>query len=91
MIYFIGSVAIGFIYLFLIYKLVELSMGQFERKGIKDHCLKVLPSLIVIFGTSLFLGFFLPEPLNKFTRGIRLFTYFSGTGAIFFLILFLIV
>jgi hypothetical protein len=86
----IGAI-IGFLYLYLMNKFVEITMDFFEKKGVKDHCLKVLPSLSFIFLTSLILGFFLPEPIKKFTGAFYLFTYFSGTGLIVLLFFFIVV
>jgi hypothetical protein len=68
LIYIIVGGAIGFLYLYLIVKFVEISIAYLEKKGVKDHCLKVLPSLFVIIITSLILGFFLPQPINKFSE-----------------------
>lgn len=86
----IGGI-LGFIYLILINKLVEKSMDFLEKKGVKDHCLKVLPALSFVFFSSLLISFFLPKSINKFTGVFSIFTYFSGIGLNFILFLFIIV
>jgi hypothetical protein len=42
----IGAI-IGFLYLYLANKLVEISMDFFEKKGVKDDCLKVFPHYLL--------------------------------------------
>ncbi|MFF2450564.1 hypothetical protein ACFVSW_26320 [Neobacillus sp. NPDC058068] len=85
------GVITGFLYLYLMNKLVDISMDFFEKKGVKDHCLKVLPSLSFIFLTSLLIGFYLPEPIKEYTGVFRIFTYFSGVGLLLILFSFIIV
>ena len=81
---------IGLFYLYLINKLLDFSMSFFEAKGIHDHCLKVLPVSIIIFVSSLIMGFALPEPIREFTGVFTIFTYVSGIGILFSLIQFLL-
>jgi hypothetical protein len=85
------GVITGFLYLYLMNKLVEISIDFFEKKGVKGHCLKVLPSLTFIYLTSLLIGFYLPEPIKKYTGIFYLFTYLSGSGLILLLFFFIIV
>jgi nitrate reductase gamma subunit len=87
----IVGVAIGFLYLYLMDKFFDKSMVFLEKKGIKDHWLKVLPFLLIIIFTSYLFGFVLPNPIHQFTGIFRIFTYFGGTALIVALFLLIIV